>query len=388
MKFKEKLNQAAGFTLVELIVVIAILAILAGIAVPVYSGYIEKANLAADQQLLAAVNKAFAAACAENGTDNYAQPNGSVRFDMENMTVDKFTDAFDDYFKGNETPAFKVYTGLTFVNGLFVDNATALGIYAALLGTFDADDIANLKDSTFGTMGVANLLGGVDMAALVAAGLLGGEDPDDRVGALLYSGSNWSTIASILGCTGVDDPNFGGAYNALLSKKMEMMKQDPLYADIANDEEKLKEAARHAILANSAVLSVAKSEQFDANAFAAELTAGTAKDTIKGNLAANGDLSAGLSQAAMTYALYLSYAEKNNIPFTEDAALEDVLDALSDPKFQEYVTSPEGLKDIAGYKAGLNMADSANNNMDAAYDILLNGYSTDEMENLLNGSLG
>ncbi len=52
MKFKEKLNQAAGFTLVELIVVIAILAILAGVAVPAYSGYITQANKSADQQLV------------------------------------------------------------------------------------------------------------------------------------------------------------------------------------------------------------------------------------------------------------------------------------------------------------------------------------------------
>ena len=41
-------KKNGGFTLVELIVVIAILAILAGVAVPVYSGYITKANQAAD----------------------------------------------------------------------------------------------------------------------------------------------------------------------------------------------------------------------------------------------------------------------------------------------------------------------------------------------------
>ena len=37
-------HRAEGFTLVELIVVIAILAILGGIAVPAYGGYVKKAN--------------------------------------------------------------------------------------------------------------------------------------------------------------------------------------------------------------------------------------------------------------------------------------------------------------------------------------------------------
>jgi prepilin-type N-terminal cleavage/methylation domain-containing protein len=52
-----------GFSLVELIVVIAIMAILVGVAVPVYTGYIDKANANVDKQYLgeleAAINTVY-----------------------------------------------------------------------------------------------------------------------------------------------------------------------------------------------------------------------------------------------------------------------------------------------------------------------------------------
>jgi len=66
MKF---MKSKAGFTLVELIVVIAILAILAGIAVPVYSGYIKKAESAADTQMLSSIYTAAQGLMAGEGKE-------------------------------------------------------------------------------------------------------------------------------------------------------------------------------------------------------------------------------------------------------------------------------------------------------------------------------
>lgn len=62
MKMKRKgfhSRQTDGFTLVELIAVIAILAILGAVAVPAYSGYIQKANEAADDQLIGEITQAL-----------------------------------------------------------------------------------------------------------------------------------------------------------------------------------------------------------------------------------------------------------------------------------------------------------------------------------------
>lgn len=61
------MKNNSGFSLVELIVVIAIMAILAGVAVPTYSRYIEKANDASVNAELDEIKTAAFAACAQEG---------------------------------------------------------------------------------------------------------------------------------------------------------------------------------------------------------------------------------------------------------------------------------------------------------------------------------
>ena len=56
-----------GFSLVELIVVIAIMAILVGVAVPVYSSYIEKTQKAKDKQLVGEITHALQVGYAAEG---------------------------------------------------------------------------------------------------------------------------------------------------------------------------------------------------------------------------------------------------------------------------------------------------------------------------------
>lgn len=70
-----KKSDNHGFSLVELIIVIAIMAILIGALAPVMIKYVEKANVSSDQQLLDSISKAvvYAVADPEVSSDARAQ---------------------------------------------------------------------------------------------------------------------------------------------------------------------------------------------------------------------------------------------------------------------------------------------------------------------------
>ena len=65
-----KNQNKKGFTIVELVIVIAVIAILAAVLIPTFSGLVAKANLSADQQAVTNMNKFAAMGKAEGEFTN------------------------------------------------------------------------------------------------------------------------------------------------------------------------------------------------------------------------------------------------------------------------------------------------------------------------------
>lgn len=91
-KFLTVRHNNSGFTLVELIIVIAVIAILVGILMPSFSGVVEKAE-----------EKAFLASCREDLADKLQQAEG----DYYSLYADGKTGA-GDITASNDTTAEKV----------------------------------------------------------------------------------------------------------------------------------------------------------------------------------------------------------------------------------------------------------------------------------------
>ncbi len=81
----KKMNKK-GFTIVELVIVIAVIAILAAVMIPTFGGIIEKANKSAVQQTAASLYKQALAMDLADGVQDY-QDNGAAITSIEGKTV-------------------------------------------------------------------------------------------------------------------------------------------------------------------------------------------------------------------------------------------------------------------------------------------------------------
>ncbi len=214
MKGRTLKEDRKGFTLVELIVVIAILAILAAVAYPVYTGYIAKANEAADQVLLGAVNESFRSALYDVGYTDGELPEMATAAlteqkvsEVSSAGIAGLNDAFFKYFEGNANTAFKVvkallynqtqgfYASLGENEFIFGENRKLVkkGINAAgktmwewsteagnFTLTTSEENIESFNNSSFGkNMTMEGLMGEVDKLVTGVTGVVSSVDPTE-----------------------------------------------------------------------------------------------------------------------------------------------------------------------------------------------------------------
>ena len=379
-----------GFTLVELIVVIAILAILAGVAVPAYSGYIEKANRAADEQLLSAVNTAFAAACAFNGESNYGRNDdpsitinaGAVESRALNTANDAINLSFAEFFEGG---TFNVFSQLAYdgAAGQFCEGTVVtFGNYQITISKELADA---LKDNTFSGLGADVLLGKVDKMSDIAAPLVDQFNED---------GTPNGTFASMIFAT---DENGTLVYLTDLQKTLGM-EPDEFASFITNADGTYNTN----VLANSLVLNAAKKTEGMDTSFLG--TPGSAAQ-LRSDLDDPNKATDAMAKLALTYGMYTSYMKSQGLADASQGLLDDntftgmtnVLGTIEGTQkpvgatmtFNEYLTSSQGQADLDAYMASMQIVNnSANQSPDAAKDILTGGFTDPDLVAALGSLMG
>ena len=364
-------NNNKGFSLVELIVVIAIMAILAAIAIPTFAHFITKAHEASDDELLHNINYIFNASCIENGVDVKDVKAAvwsmddmlvtSVNGNSEHPIVASFANHFDlteEEFYYVESIIFDAETH-QFIDATGITKTFTFGDTTI---TISAADYAILSgDNAFSDRGAEALLNDVGtLENLLDTGigadvLTGVKQSDDFLWAL-------GSYAGIV--QGVDESD--DAYlERVAAYAMNTENEDAVY---------------------SAQIMFAASQAADAtDEQLSSLFAGNITSNIEVKNDGVTDYNATMANAALVYGMYTAFVER--YPDAENA--DNFTLTVNSERFQTYYNSPEGKADLEAYRAAMNMIGDNTDNPEVTGSILENGIDgNEELENLMTQIMG
>ena len=133
-----KRNNKKGFTIVELVIVIAVIAILAAVLIPTFAGIVKKANESADIQAVRQMNTALAA---DGAVESTSLAELYRVLGEAGMNAEDYTPLYKDrYFYWDMGLNMILYLDSNRSTVIFPEDVTSSGKIYCLNGTFDSSD--------------------------------------------------------------------------------------------------------------------------------------------------------------------------------------------------------------------------------------------------------
>lgn len=367
-----------GFSLVELIVVIAIMAILVGVAVPVYSSYIEKANAAKDEQLLGEINSAFAVVLAGNAIDINTVTDATITVDEDGTVVlDGMTVEIGDTTRTDLDDAMIEILGTDLQFAVIEEIFYNKNVHR-FVAVEDVVFNFNGKEITINSKDLAILSGNNAFSNRGAEALL---DDVSVLENLLATGIGEDVLDEVLGTKAFID-----ALGGYLGLSQGAEESDMDYAErVESALEKCDDPDSALYSAEIMFAASQASNVTDAQLNALFTGGGTVTSRIEVKNNGETDYNATMANAALAYGMYTAYVQQ----YPDAENVDNFTLTINSPEFAAYYASAQGQADLEAYMAAMNMIGDNADNPEVTSSILNNGITgNQELEDLMKEIMG